>query len=56
MPMNFKPAFKYFKQFLDAGGKRENVINWHSHYLHGSNPYKLARDSKVGIIYNPPGH
>lgn len=48
--------FKYLKSFLDAGGNLANVTRWTSHYLYGTDPNTLAKLSRQGIVYNPPGH
>ena len=49
-------AAAYFKQIQDNGGLVQNIKNWATHWLYGTDPAKLARMSKSGMVYNPPGH
>lgn len=51
-----KDALRYLKQVIDFGGSVENIQNWASHYLYGTRPEVLAKLSKQGTVYNPPGH
>jgi hypothetical protein len=54
--MTMKEFMRYYKAFLDLGGKIENVQRISAHWLYGTDVESLASMSKYQIIYNPPGH
>lgn len=47
---------RYITAVVDAGGRLGNIQNIMAHYLYGTPPRNLARASRRGIVYNPPGH
>ena len=47
---------RYVADFIACGGIYANVQNTAAHWLYGTRPEVLAQMSKVGIVYNPPGH
>lgn len=47
---------KYYLACQLAGVNFDNVRNIAAHWLYGTSPWTLAHLSRMGIVYNPPGH
>ena len=47
-------AKKYYMQLRLNKANFNNIMNWSSHWLYGTDPIKLAKQSKREIVYNPP--
>ena len=53
---NNSKSFEYWLRELHyAKPKMENIKNVIAHWLYGTRPEYLAKLSRNGIVYNPPG-
>ena len=54
--MDFNQAKKYHEILIRNDAVMVNIKNWFAHYLYGSNPEHVAKQSKQNVVYNPPGY
>lgn len=47
---------QYRTALVTLGADMPKIVNWFAHYLYGTSATTLAKLSKIGFVYNPPGH